>query len=168
MDYGFGGPILPPDASRRSSSIMASDAEHGFLCFELGDEEFGVDLNMIVQIVKPPPLTRVPRVGPHILGVISIRGAVVTLVDLRRLMGLTPSTWPRNARILLVDVNDEQIGLLVDAVTQVRRLGEGELEKTPQLDDSQAAERVVYVARPEADSQVTVIDLVAVMSEAMR
>lgn len=168
MDYGFGGPLLPPGSSGRSSSIIAREEQHGFLCFELGDEEFGVDLNVIVQIVKPPPLTRVPRVGRHILGVISIRGAVVTLVDLRRLMGFAPSTWPRNARVLLVEMAEEQIGLLVDAVTQVRRLGEDVLEKKPRLDDSQAAERVVYVARPDADTQVTVIDLVAVMSEAMR
>jgi len=168
MDYGFGGPTLPPGSSGRSSSIIAADAEHGFLCFVLDGEEYGVDLNMIVQIVKPPPLTCVPRVASHVLGVISIRGAVVTLIDLRLLMGLAPSQWPRGARILLVEMGDEQVGLLVDGVTQVRRLHENELEKKPQLDDSQAAERVVYVARPDEQTQVTVVDLVAVMSEAMR
>jgi purine-binding chemotaxis protein CheW len=168
MDYGIGGPTLPPGSSGRSSSLIAGDREHGFLCFLLEGEEYGVDLNMIVQIVKPPPLTRVPRAEPHTLGVISIRGAVVTLIDLRMLMGLPPSEWPRTARILLVDLDEEQIGLLVDAVTQVRRLRDSTLEKKPQLDDSQAAERVVYVARPDESSQVTVVDLVAVMSEAMR
>jgi purine-binding chemotaxis protein CheW len=168
MDYGISGPTAPPGSSGRSSSFITGDVEHGFLCFMLGEEEFGVDLHMIVQIVKPPPLTRVPRVGPHILGVISIRGAVVTLVDLRLLMGLPASDWPRTSRILLVEIDDEQVGLLVDGVTQVRRLQDSELEKKPQLDDSQAAERVVYVARPEPQVQVTVVDLVAVMSEAMR
>jgi len=168
MDFHFGRPTLPPSSSRRSSAIIVGDTKYGFLCFKLGDEEFGVDLNMIVQIVKPPPVTLVPRVGPHILGVISIRGAVVTLVDLRRLMGLPPSDWPRTARVLLVDLNEEQVGLLVDAVTQVRRLGDDVLEKKPQLDDSQATERVIYVARPDATTQVTVVDLAAVMSEAMR
>ncbi|MBW2277916.1 MAG: chemotaxis protein CheW, partial [Deltaproteobacteria bacterium] len=93
MDYGFGGPTLPPGSSGRSSSIIAADTEHGFLCFTLDGEEYGVDLNMIVQIVKPPPLTRVPRVRSHVLGVISIRGAVVTLIDLRLLMDLAASEW---------------------------------------------------------------------------
>ena len=168
MDYGFGGPTLPPGSSGRSSSIISADVEHGFLCFTLDGEEYGVDLHMIVQIVKPPPLTHVPRVGKHILGVISIRGAVVTLVDLRLLMGLAPSEWPRSARVLLVEMNEEQVGLLVDGVTQVRRLVDSALEKKPQLDDSQAAERVIYVARPDEETQVTVVDLVAVMAEAMR
>lgn len=167
MDYGIGGPTLPP-SSRRSSSFLSGEIEHGFLCFTLGEEEYGVDLHMIVQIVKPPPLTFVPRTRRHVLGVISIRGAVVTLVDLRLLMGLPASDWPRTARILLVEINEEQVGLLVDAVTQVRRLHDSALEKKPQLDDSQASERVVYVARPDQQTQVTVVDLVAVMSEAMR
>ena len=168
MGYGINGPTLPPGSSGRSSSFITRDVEHGFLCFLLGEEEYGVDLHMIVQIVKPPPLAHVPRVGPHILGVISIRGAVVTLVDLRLLMGLPASEWPRTSRILLVEVNEERVGLLVDAVTQVRRLQDSSLEKKPRLDDSQAAERVVYVARPDPQTQVTVVDLVAVMSEAMR
>jgi purine-binding chemotaxis protein CheW len=168
MDHRIGGPTLLPGGSRRASSIMNADAEHGFLCFRLGQEEFGVDLNMIVQIVKPPPVTCVPRVGPHILGVISIRGAVVTLVDLRLLMGLEPSQWPRGARILLVELDDERIGLLVDAVTQVRRLDDDALEKNPELDDPQASERVLYVARPDAHTQLTVVDLQAILGEAMR
>jgi purine-binding chemotaxis protein CheW len=168
MDYQIGGPALPPGPGGRSGAAAARDTEHGFLCFKLGDEEFGVDLNMIVQIVKPPPLTRVPRVGPHILGVISIRGAVVTLVDLRLLMGLAPSDWSRTTRVLLVETLDEQVGLLVDGVTQVRRLQDAALERRPQLDDSQAAERVLSVARPDPATQVTVIDLGAILQEAMK
>jgi purine-binding chemotaxis protein CheW len=160
--------MVPAGPGGRADGAADRDAEHGFLCFTLGEEEFGVDLNLIVQIVKPPPLTRVPRVGPHILGVISIRGAVVTLVDLRLLMGLPPSDWPRTGRVLLVETLDEQIGLLVDGVTQVRRLQEGLLERRPQLDDSQAAERVLYIARPDPATQVTVIDLGAILQEAMK
>jgi len=83
-------------------------------------------------------------------------------------MGLAASEWPRGSRVLLVETSEEPVGLLVDAVTQVRRLPDSALEKKPQLDDSQAAERVIYVARPDPTTQVTVIDLVAVMSEAMR
>jgi purine-binding chemotaxis protein CheW len=168
MEQQFGGPMLPPTKGGRAGAAASRDAEHGFLCFRLGEEEFGVDLNMIVQIVKPPPVTRVPRVGPHILGVISIRGAVVTLVDLRLLMGLAPSDWPRTTRVLLVEALDEQIGLLVDGVTQVRRLPDTALERKPRLDDSQSAERVLSVARPDSETQVTVIDLGAILQEAIK
>ncbi|MCP4680595.1 MAG: chemotaxis protein CheW, partial [Deltaproteobacteria bacterium] len=103
----------------------------GFLCFKMDDREYGVDLNLISQIVRPPPLTWVPRVDPHILGIISIRGAVVTLVDLRQLMNLQPTSWPRAAKVLLVELEEEQIGLLVDNITQVRLIAPSDLERNP-------------------------------------
>jgi purine-binding chemotaxis protein CheW len=168
MDYTFGGPPLPPASGGGSGSIMASGPEQGFLCFKLGEEEYGIDLYLIGQIVKPPPLTPVPRMPEHVLGVISVRGAVITLVDLRLLMGFEASVWPRTSRVLLVEVADEQIGLLVDAVTQVRRLTENTLEHKPQLDDSPAAERVICIARPDDSTQVTVVDLGAVLAEGLR
>jgi purine-binding chemotaxis protein CheW len=136
-----------------------------FLCFILDGEEYGVDLNLVRQIVKPPPLTWVPRVDPHILGVISIRGAVVTLVDLRQLMAMEPSELPRGARVLIVDRDDEQIGLLVDGVTQVRRLGIQELEHDLAFEESRRTEHLLYLARPAADQIVVVLDLEGILLE---
>ena len=70
-------------------------------------------------MVKPPPVTWLPRVSPHYLGVVSIRGEVITLVDLRQLVGIESTEWPRSARVLIVDSTGEQIGLLVDQPARV-------------------------------------------------
>ena len=137
----------------------ASGAALSFLGFVLGAEEFGADLNLVAQIVKPPPLTWVPRAKPHLLGVISIRGQVVTLVDLRQLLGMAPTAWPKTARVLLVDYGGEPIGLLVDAVTQVHRVS---------LDDEVRAEFVLGVARPDTAIRVTVVDVLGILSELAR
>ncbi len=145
-----------------------SDVMLVFLGFTLGDEEFGVDLHLVKQIVIPPPVTWVPRVQPHILGVISIRGNVVTLIDTRRLMGFEVSEQHNSARVLLVDVRDERIGLLVDAITQVRRVPVQAFEESPDLDEGTMTDHVVGIIRPDKQTQVTIIDLKEILLEAMR
>jgi purine-binding chemotaxis protein CheW len=146
----------------------ANGAALSFLGFVLEAEEFGADLNLVAQIVKPPPLTWVPRARPHLLGVISIRGQVVTLVDMRQLLGMAPTAWPKTARVLLVDYGGEPIGLLVDAVTQVHRVSLEQFETGVSLDDEVRAEFVLGVARPDTAIRVTVVDVLGILSELAR
>lgn len=160
---------VPPVLARHSIAPPVwsdkPDEPIGFLCFMLGEEEYGVDLNLISQIVKPPALTNVPRAKTHVLGVVSIRGMVVTLVDLRPLMGLASTSWPRTARILIVEIEEEQIGLLVDGVTQVRRIPPSALEKNPSLAEAPKSDHVFCIARPAPGEIVIIVDLDAIITE---
>ena len=139
----------------------------GFLCFTLDGREYGIDLNLVRQIVKPPPLTWVPRTEPFVLGIVSIRGAVVTLVDLRQLMDFDPTSWPITTRVLIVEMENEQVGLLVDSVTQVRRIEASKLETEPTLGDGPSAEQVLFVARPTPDELIIIIDLDAILGDSL-
>ena len=152
----------------RADRRAADGTSLNFLGFFLGEEEFGADLNLVAQIVKPPPLTWVPRARAHLLGVISIRGKVVTLVDLRQLLGLAPTSWPRTARVLLVDHEGEPIGLLVDGVTHVHRVAIEQFETGVTLEDDTRSEHVLGVARPDDSTRVTVVDLIGILSELLR
>lgn len=140
----------------------------GFLCFTLGEEEYGVDLKLVAQVVKPPAVTWVPRLPSHFLGIVSIRGAVVTLVDLRQLMGLDITSWPRTSRILIVEIGDEQIGLLVDSVTQVRRVKPEQLEKKPYLREGVTTDHVICIARPDEKKPVLIVDLDSILQEKLK
>jgi purine-binding chemotaxis protein CheW len=153
----------------QSANARANASEPvGFLCFTMDDEEFGVDLQLVCQVVKPPPVTWVPRIPNRFLGVIPIRGQVVTLLDLKPLMGRRPTEWPRGARVLIVDTGLEQIGLLVDSVTQVRRFLMKELEKKPSLPGDKSSDHVVCVARIDGRTPVLILDLDAVLQEKMK
>jgi purine-binding chemotaxis protein CheW len=165
-------PLLytPKFLTRQSADLAISknrkpDEPTGVLCFTLGDEMYGADLDLICQIVKPPPLTRVPLVEPFILGIISIRGEPVTLIDLRQFFGLEPTKWPRGVRVLVVEMGDEYLGLLVDSVAQVRRLEMSELEIKPELKEGTQSEHVLFVARPETGDQIIGIDLDGVVGD---
>jgi len=159
--------IAPANRKRRADRGGARSGL-SFLGFTLEREEYGADLNLVTQIVKPPVLTWVPRVPPHVLGVISIRGAVVTLVDLRQLIGLSPTSWPRTGRVLLTSHKGEPIGLLVDRVTHVHRVSVDEFESGLSLEESARTECVLGIARPDPSTRVTVVDVRGILTELMR
>lgn len=163
------GPKVLTRQSKAPEQEGAEDAgTYGFLCFMVGEQEFGIDLNLICQIVKPPPLTWVPRLAPHILGIISIRGSVVTLVDLRQLMDLEPTPWPKTSRVLIVEMGDEQVGLLVDSVSQVRRIEASAVERQPDFIEGSQENYVSCVARPDGSSPIFMLDLDAILGERMK
>lgn len=135
-----------------------------YLAFLLGPESYGIEIGGIVEILKPLPITEVPRADPEIIGVMSVRGRLVTVLDLRRRLRLAPTfTMDRKSRILLVDVGDEEIGLLVDEVLQVHRLSEAEIEPPAVLGNEQAA-HIVGIGRPQGGAVLMLLDLAPLLA----
>jgi purine-binding chemotaxis protein CheW len=132
------------------------------LTFLLGDDVFGVDLARIKEILSLPPITLVPRAPPAIVGLCSVRGLLVSVMDLRLRLGLEARPRTRRARILLVTTDPgEVVGLLVDEVRHVVRLSEDELELTPAL-GGDMSEHVLGVGRPRGEF-IVLLDLAAVV-----
>lgn len=130
-----------------------------YLAFMLGTEAYAVDIANIVEILKPLPITEVPRADPEIVGVMSVRGRLVTVVDLKRRFRLTRSfSIDKRARILLVDGAGEEIGLLVDEVLQVYRLAESEIEP-PSVLGSEQSPHVAGIGRPPDGLVLLLLDL---------
>lgn len=119
-----------------------------YLAFTLAGDTFGVHIALIAEILKPPPMTEVPRPPRNVIGIVSVRGRLVTVVDLRRRFRLREAPIDGKTRILLVDRGDELIGLLVDEVLQVHRLAEKEIEPANVLGGDQAA-HILGIGRPE-------------------
>jgi len=122
-----------------------------YLAFALADDTYAVPISEVREILKLPPVTEVPRSGPEILGIVSVRGLLVTVVDLRRRLRLPEAPRGRKGRILLVrGAQAEVMGLYVDEVLQVYRLADGEIEVASSvLGGGQLAEYVVGIGRPE-------------------
>ncbi len=128
-----------------------------YLAFVLARDTYAVQIAYIAEILKPPPLTPVPRAPREIIGVMSVRGRLVTVIDLRRRFRLAEQPSDRKTRILLVDTGDEQIGLLVDEVLQVYRLADAEIEPAAVLGGDQPA-HIAGIGRPEG-ALLILIDL---------
>jgi purine-binding chemotaxis protein CheW len=101
------------------------------LTFTVGGETYGVDILSIREIIKVRETTEVPRTPRFLLGVISVRGVVIPVVDLRLRLRLPATPPTRAARILVVVKDGDPFGLLVDSVTGVVRLAESEIETPP-------------------------------------
>ncbi len=123
-------------AVRRAEDIGKRVEYLGFL---LAGEKYGVRISLVAEILKPPPLTEVPRAPRHIRGIVSVRGRLVTVIDLRRRFRLTETPVDARTRILLVDRGDEQVGLWVDEVLEVYRLADNEIEPPSVLGGDQPA-----------------------------
>lgn len=100
-----------------------------FLTFHLGGESFGVPLTQVQEIRPYPVLTEVPRAPREVMGICSVRGLLVTVIDIRQRLHvpLTPPT--RTARILLTESTlGEPLGVFVDGVIGVQRFADGQIE----------------------------------------
>jgi purine-binding chemotaxis protein CheW len=119
-----------------------------YLAFALSGELYAVPIGVIAEILKPPPITEVPRAPLQVVGVMSVRGRLVTVVDLRRRFRLPESPLTRRTRILLVGPTEaDPIGLLVDEVIQVYRLTDAEIEQASVLGGEQPA-HIAGIGRP--------------------
>lgn len=152
---------------KRAAARSSDSARTEYLAFTLAGDLYAVRIAMVAEILRPPPVTEVPRAPAEVLGVVSVRGRLVTVVDARRKLGLVDAPLDARTRILLVDVGgDEYVGLLVDEVLQVHRLGEDEIEPAAVLGGDQPP-HILGIGRPDAardDESKNIIVLVDVMS----
>jgi purine-binding chemotaxis protein CheW len=131
----------------------------GYLAFALAGETYAVEIAHVAEILKPPPITQVPRAPRTVLGVISVRGKLVTVVDLRRRFRVPEAPIDRRTRILLADVGrGEQIGLMVDEVHQVWRLAPEDIEPASVLGSDQPA-HIAGIGRPPEGAILLLLDL---------
>ncbi len=135
------------------------------LVFTLAGELYGVELAGIREILTPPPITRVPRAGPDVLGVCSVRGLLVTVVDLRRRMNVDAADDTRRTRILLAQAKDDEVvGLVVDEVKNVMRLNAAEVELAAGVLGGDVSEHVMGVGRPNTGPVIVLLDIRSLVS----
>ncbi len=134
-----------------------------FLAFVLAGEIYAVPLTKIREILSPPPITEVPRAPGDVVGICSVRGLLVTVIDLRRRLVVEESQTTRRTRILLTETDArEVVGLLVDGVDQVIRLAENEIELASTVLGGEVSEHVLGIGRPPG-LEIILLDLSSVV-----
>lgn len=127
------------------------------LCFTINNEAYGLEVSQIQEILKVPKVAAVPRASSSLVGVFSLRGTMVPIVDLRVLLGVEQRSKDRHSRILVLR-DLEPLGLLVDEVTHVRRLNPEHVEPLPKNMRGDKMSVLQGVAR-QGESFVMIIDL---------
>ena len=131
------------ESFRRGLEGQAPVARRELLLVRVADELYGLEVPLVREIIKPRRLTEVPRMPGYLLGLLSVRGVVVPVLDLRLRLGLAAAAQDRATRIVVVAHDGERIGLLVDEVQTVLRLEERAIGPAPTLGSRQGGGQFV-------------------------
>ena len=99
--------------------------------FSLAKEEYGLPITKVQEINRLVPITKLPQAPNFMEGIINLRGRIIPIIDLRKRFQLTVSDYSEENRIIIVEVNGQVVGIIVDAVTEVIRLSQSGIEPPP-------------------------------------
>ena len=151
------------DASIEESE---ENGEAQFVVFQIGNEEFGIDIAHVREIIKVPQITKMPSTPSFIEGVLNLRGMITTVMDLRKRLDIE-GTDSNLARIIIVELGDASIGLVVDSVTEVLRLPSADVEPTPTFSTGVTTEYIKGVGKVGGgeDRLLILLDVSKILSE---
>ena len=138
-----------------------------YIVIKIDDEQYGINIKFIDNIVRMQQITRVPKVDAFLKGVINIRGEIVPVMSVRMKMGLAEDVITGASRIIILKTEaGDLVGIIVDQVNQVLTLNEKDIEKV-RYDDKKGQGKVSYVSGVGHydGGLVSILDLDAVVSE---
>lgn len=126
---------------------VAAQAQLELLTFTISGEQYAVDIERIVEIVTPRAVTRIPNADPSVVGIMSLRGTIVTLVDVRRKLRHARGSETADTRIVVIDFRNETVGFVVDRVQRVVKIARTAVEPHPVVHTAELEEAIRGVFR---------------------
>lgn len=135
-----------------------------YIVIKMGDEQFGIDIKFVDNIVRMQSMTRVPKVPEYLKGVINLRGEIIPVMSLRVKMELPIDEITKTTRIIILKVEEhEAIGIIVDEVKEVVTLEETQVEKITH--DKEEKSTFVSGVGKQGNALISLLDLNAVIAE---
>ncbi len=138
------------------------DEGEEYLTFRLGDESYGVDILKVQEIRGWEPVTRIPNAPVFVQGVLNLRGAIVPVFDLRQRLGMPSRGYDKETVVIVVRINESEaeknIGVVVDAVSDVMRATIDDISKTPDFGARLSTDFMVGVATAD-DKMIMLLDV---------
>ncbi len=149
--------------------MLKNDAEletTQFIVIRIGDEQYGIDIKYVDNIVRMQKITRVPDVQSYFEGVINLRGEVVPVMNLRKKAGLPDVEFTKDTRIIIIKLeNNAPIGIIVDAVKEVVTLTSDQIEYSTKGATRNTQVTFINGIGKCNDSLISLLDLNAVIAE---
>ena len=135
------------------------------IVFVLGSEEYGVEVDKVKVIERMQPITRIPKTPAFIKGVMNLRGVVVPVLDLRGRFGLAETTYTENTRIIVVAVDEMEVGMIVDSANDVIDVNSDEIADPPEIVGGIKAKYLHGVARLRENRLLVLLNLKEVLNK---
>ncbi|HQT90581.1 MAG TPA: chemotaxis protein CheW [Candidatus Kryptobacter bacterium] len=146
-----------------NAANQSNEAIYQLVSFVIENEEFGVDILKVQEIIRTVEITRVPKSPEFVEGVINLRGKIVPVVDLRKRFGIARKERDNETRIIVVELVDKVVGFLVDKVKEVIRVEKSIIEPPPELTTNISTNYITGVAKLQ-DRLLILLDLDRVLS----
>ena len=149
------------------ATAQTSIKDEKYLTFSLAEEEYGIGILKIKEIIGMMPVTSVPQTPDFVKGVINLRGKVIPVIDLRLRFAIDEIEYSERTCIIVVEVerssNTVMIGVVVDAVSEVLNIKEGDIEETPAFGAKLDTEYILGMAKMEGGVKI-LLDIDQVLS----
>jgi purine-binding chemotaxis protein CheW len=132
--------------------------------FSIGEEEFGVEILKVQEIIRMLEITRVPKAPDFVEGVINLRGKVIPVIDLRLRFGLTAKEHDKKTGIIVIEINQMIVGFVVDSVSEVLRIPSSTIEPPPPVISGLDSEYISGVGKLD-DRLLIMLDLNRLLSK---
>ena len=129
-----------------------------WVTFRLGEETYGVNVMQVQEVLRMTEIAPVPGAPPYVLGIINLRGNVVTVMDTRSRFGLPPHEADDATRIVIIEAEDQVVGILVDSVAEVVYLKQSDIELAPNVGNEESSRYIQGVANRD-EGLLILVDL---------
>ena len=117
-------------AEKQQGDAKSGD-ELQLVVFNIGKEEFGVEITRVQEIIRMTSITGIPQAPDYIRGIINLRGRIIVVLNLNVIMGMESKEQDENTRIIVANIDETVMGFIVDSVSEVIRLPEKNVEPAP-------------------------------------
>jgi purine-binding chemotaxis protein CheW len=121
--------------------------ENQMVIFGVGSEYFGVEIAQVESIIKIQTITKLPHMPEFVKGVTNLRGKVLPIIDLRKRFGFVAEETDKHSRIIVVNLDQTEVGMIVDEVSEVLTVPEGAVEPTPEITTSVNSTFITGIAK---------------------
>ena len=149
----------------KASSLKGSeDPILQWVTFKLDNETYGINVMRVQEVLRYTEIAPVPGAPSYVLGIINLRGNVVTVIDTRQRFGLHSTEVNDNTRIVIIEADKQVVGILVDSVAEVVYLRQSEIETAPNVGNEESAKFIQGVCNKNNELLI-LVELEKMMSE---
>jgi len=147
-----------------NTAQRADDPILQWVTFRLDNETYGINVMQVQEVLRHTEIAPVPGAPSYVLGIINLRGNVVTVIDTRQRFGLLPAPVTDQTRIVIIEADRQVIGILVDSVAEVVYLRQSDIETAPNVGTDESAKFIQGVSNKN-DELLILVDLEKMMTE---
>ncbi len=147
-----------------SEELNQNDPIMQWVTFYLGDEKYGINVMQVQEVLRVTEIAPVPGAPSYVLGIINLRGNVVTVIDTRNRFGLPSKETDDSSRVVIIETESHIIGILVDSVAEVVELKGSEIETAPNVGNEESSKYIQGVTSRDNELLI-LVDLNKLLSE---